>query len=135
MKVAIVIDKELPIGFAANTAAVLGVSLGNLASEIIGPDVKDADERIHRGITSKSIPILGGTKEQLKIIREKLNGEEFADLIFVDFSQIAQKSLDYATYTHKLQQTPGEDIEYLGCALYGPEKKIKHLTGSIGLLR
>lgn len=135
MKTVMIIDKELPLGLIANTAAVLGISLGADAPEIVGPDVLDADGKVHRGITNKTIPILGGTKEQLGQIRSRLVTDEFAEVRVVDFSDVAQSSLDYDYYSDRIAGTAGDKLSYLGLCLYGPDKKINKLTGSIGLLR
>lgn len=41
MKIAMVINKELPVGLVANRAAVLGISLSKLfQQDIVGPDVQ-----------------------------------------------------------------------------------------------
>lgn len=135
MKVTIIIDKDLPMGLITNTAAVLGLSLGNITDDIVGQDIADADNNIHRGITTKNIPILGSTKEQIKLIRDRLFTDEFSEIIVVDFSNIAQKSFDYENYIKALSHASTKGICYLGCLLYGPEKKVNKLTGNIGLLR
>ncbi|HMM20812.1 MAG TPA: DUF2000 domain-containing protein [Selenomonadales bacterium] len=135
MKTVLIIDRALPLGLIANTAAVLGISLGAAAPEIVGQDVPDADGHRHRGITNKTIPILGGTGEQLRLLRDRLFAAEFAEVGVVDFSDIAQSSLDYGYYAGTLASTPGDRLSYLGLCLYGPDKLINKLTGSMGLLR
>lgn len=130
-----VINKELPTGLIANTAAVLGISAGKMYEEIVGADIKDNDGNLHIGITTKTIPILQGTKEQVKCIRERLFDESFAAVTVVDFSEIAQKSLDYESYTMALNNAVSAKIEYLGVCMYGPVKKVNKLTGYLGLLR
>ncbi|NPV91078.1 MAG: DUF2000 domain-containing protein [Firmicutes bacterium] len=135
MKAVMVIDRELPLGLAANTAAVLGISLGHLAGDIIGPDVYDREGAAHRGITTRPIPILGGTGGQIGHIIEKLSDEGFADVSIIDFNHLAQRSRDYENYTRTLSASDSAGIRYLGICLYGPVKKVNKLTGSIGLLR
>lgn len=130
-----VINKELPTGLIANTAAVLGISAGKMYEEIVGDDIKDNDGNVHTGITTKAIPILQGTKEQVKCIREKLFDESFAAVTVVDFSEIAQRSLDYDSYTMALHNSTSAEMEYLGVCMYGPVKKVNKLTGYLGLLR
>jgi hypothetical protein len=135
MKIVMVINKELPIGLIANTAAVLGISAGKIQGEIVGDDIKDKDGNLHKGITTKTIPILEGTKEQVKCIRERLFEESFASVTVVDFSEIAQRSLDYESYTTVLNNSVSTAIEYLGVCIYGPVKKVNKLTGYLGLLK
>ncbi|MEN6384757.1 MAG: DUF2000 family protein, partial [Phycisphaerales bacterium] len=67
MKIVMVINKELPLGLVANTAAVLGISLGKMfQQDIVGCDIQDGDGNIHSGITAKTIPVLAGNREQIK---------------------------------------------------------------------
>ena len=86
-----IINKELPTGLIANTAAVMGISLGRLLPEIVGMDIRDADSSLHRGITALAIPVLAATREQIQCIRNK----EFEGLLstvqVIDFSEVAQK--------------------------------------------
>jgi hypothetical protein len=130
-----VIDKELPVGLIANTAAVLGASLGRMVDDLVGGDLTDGDGNLHLGITTRNIPILGATTEQIKAIRARLYDAEFAAVTTVDFNNIAQRSLDYGDYGRLLAGTDGEALAYLGVCLYGPQKKVNRLTGNIGLLR
>lgn len=135
MKVVMVIDRELPLGLIANTAAVLGASLGNMVAGLVGGDVADADGNRHLGITTMNIPVLGASGEQIKELRGRLSAGEFADVATVDFNHVAQRSLDYENYTRLLAGSPGAALTYLGLCLYGPVKKVNRLTGNLGLLR
>lgn len=136
MKIAMVINKELPVGLVANTSAVLGISLSNmLQQDIVGCDVKDAAGNVHAGITTKTIPILGASREQIKDIRDTMFDSAYSDLTVIDFSEAAQKCLEYEEYIRVLSFMPSSDIYYLGVCLYGPKKKVNKLTGSFGLLR
>ncbi|MDU0813912.1 DUF2000 domain-containing protein [Bacillus siamensis] len=134
-KCVMVIDSELPTGLIANTSAVLALTLGKTIEDIIGPDVKDASEQIHTGITTTPIPILKGDSEKIKELRNNLYKEEFSDLFTVDFSDAAQTTKNYQEYTEKLSKSSGNDLKYLGLAIYGDKKKVNKLTGSMGLLR
>lgn len=135
MKIAMVINKELPAGLIANAAAVLGISLGCRSKDIVGADIQDEDGYNHMGITTKTIPMLGGTRAQIKEIRDKLFDDAYADITVIDFSEVAQKCLDYESYIDILSHRQCSDIYYLGICLYGPEKKVNKLTGFLGLLR
>lgn len=135
MKVVMVIDRQLPLGLIANTAAVLGASLGKMVAGLVGADSEDADGKRHLGITTMNIPILGASGEQLKELYGRVSAAEFADVAAVDFNHVAQRSLDYENYTRLLAQVPGEALTYLGLCLYGPLKKVNRLTGNLGLLR
>lgn len=45
-----VIDENLPLGLVANTAAILGITLGRERGEVVGGDVYDGDGNRHLGI-------------------------------------------------------------------------------------
>ena len=45
-----ILDSELPTGIIANTAAILGITLGKRIPQQIGEDVSDASAMIHAGI-------------------------------------------------------------------------------------
>ena len=128
-----VVNNELPVGLVANTTAVLGISLGNNKTDIIGPDCTDGTNIIHKGITKATVPILGTTAEQLKSIYQKSIQNQKVDVI--DFNRIAQGCRDYSDYTNKLLKTSNQEIEYSGVCLSGPKKEIDKMRGSLGLYR
>ncbi len=135
MKCVMIIDESLPLGLIANTAAVLGISLGAQIEGIVGPDVQDSEGKVHRGITRLSIPLLKGSSELIRDTREKLVALDAPDLYYVDFCDAAQKSKQYEDYRSKIERVPVDELRYLGIAMCGPEKHVRTLTGSIGLLR
>ncbi|MBP2654141.1 MAG: hypothetical protein H6Q73_1710 [Firmicutes bacterium] len=134
MKTVFLIDRKLPLGLIANTAAALGLSLGSKVEGLVGPDIFDKDERIHIGITKVNLPILGTSQEEIKAIREKVYEEEFRDILVIDFCSVAQKSKRYEDYTELLSETKVDNIKYLGICLYGSSQKINKLTGGFSLL-
>ena len=44
-KCVMIINQNLPAGVAANTAAIMGISLGKQKPQIVGPDVADKNGR------------------------------------------------------------------------------------------
>ncbi len=134
-KCVIVVDESLPTGILANTAAILGISLGRLVPQSVGPDVEDASGRSHTGIITLPLPVLKGNRELLRVLREKLYTPDFADLTVVDFSDVAQGCHVYNDYIQKSKATQEADYTYLGIAVFGNRKKVNKLTGSLSLLR
>ena len=134
-KCVMVIDSELPAGVIANTSAILGMTLGKRFPEQVGNDVTDASEKTHLGIITVPVPILKGSREMLKKLRENLYNTEFNDLTVVDFSDVAQGCITNDEYISKAAGIPEEDHAYLGVAIYGDKKKVNKLTGSMPLLR
>ncbi|MBR0374314.1 MAG: DUF2000 domain-containing protein [Mogibacterium sp.] len=134
-KCVFVIDESLPVGMIANTAAILGLTIGEEVPSIIGPVIPDGAGRSHLGITIAPIPVLRGTRAILMDLREKLFDPEYADVKVVDFSEPAMYSRSYAEYAEKLAEISGDAVRYLGLAMIGPKKKVNRLTGGIPLLK
>ncbi len=134
-KCVMVLEEGLPMGLIANTAAILGITLGKALPEAVGNDAIDGSGRIHKGIIAFPVPVLRGSPEQIREIRAKLEQEEFEDVERVDFSDLAQSCKTYEEFMEKMAETPEEALRYLGIALCGEKKKINRLTGSLPLLR
>ena len=134
-KCVMIIDETLPRGLIANTAAILGITLGKLCPEMVGPDAVDGSGNAHPGIVTTPVPVLCGTPEELRSIRQKLCQPAFQDVTAVDFSRLAQGCRTYGEWIGKIAQVPESSLQYLGLALCGAKKKVNTLTGNIPLLR
>lgn len=134
-KCVMIIDENLPLGIIANTAAIMGISLGKTMPEVVGADVMDQSGNKHLGIIEFPVPILKGNREIMKEIRQKLYQPGFEELTVVDFSDLAQGCKTYAEFIEKMGLVQEETLNYLGVAICGPKKKVNKLTGNIGLLR
>lgn len=132
MKIVMILNNHLPKGLAANAAAVLGVTLGRLSPRIVGSDVTDASHAVHRGITTKSIPVLGADDALLKQIYKDAQGIETITLI--DFNRIAQACRTYEEYTEKLSRIRTDAMDFSGLCLCGPTRAIDALTRDLPLL-
>ena len=110
-KCVMVIDENLPLGIIANTAAIMGITLGKQMPEVVGADVYDRTGNGHLGII------------------------EFPDLTVVDFSDLAQGCKTYDEFTTKMKDVPETELYYYGVAICGAKKKVNKLTGSMALLR
>ena len=134
-KCVMVIDENLPLGIIANTAAIMGITMGKEMPEVVGRDVSDKSGRRHLGIIEFPVPILRGSTELIKAIREKLYEPEFSELSVVDFSDLAQNCKTYAEFIEKMAMVSETELNYLGIAICGVKKKVNKLTGSMPLLR
>jgi len=134
-KCVIVADAELPAGILANTAAILGMTLGKCLPDCIGEDVMDGSGFVHTGITKLPIPILKGNRDLIHDLRKKLYTPDYDDLLVVDFSDVPQSCMAYEKYVAKARTVREDDYIYLGIAIYGNRKKVNTLTGSLPLLR
>lgn len=134
-KCVIVLDEKLPTGLVANSAAILGLTLGRKVPELVGRDTVDGAGRVHLGIINLTLPILKSDTDNLRALRDRLYGPEYAELTVVDFSATAQHCKDYEDYVVRAAAVPPEDHCYYGLAVHGPQKMINKLTGSLPLLR
>jgi hypothetical protein len=133
MKVAIVVDAAMPAGLAANTAAVLALTLGRRFEALVGHDLKDGDGSVHPGITTVPMPILTADTATIRSIRDASVAGD--GLFVVDFTNCAQRTRTYGDYAEQLEASTGDAIVYLGVALCGPKKMVQKLTGSLPLMR
>lgn len=135
MKYVLLINRDLPLGLIANTAAVLAASLGQKFPELVGEDLNGPDGSLHPGITRHPLLILNGDDNSIREIRQKLIDDPQPGLYYVDFCDVAQESKVYDEYKQRLASTPPEQLHYLGLALCGSNKQVERLTGNIALLR
>ena len=107
-KCVMVIDEHLPLGIIANTAAIMGITLGKKMPEVVGADVMDKTGNEHLGIIEFPVPILKGNVEKIKEIRKKLFEPDFSDLTVVDFSDLAQGCKTYDEFIEKMNFKVGK---------------------------
>ncbi|HCT90614.1 MAG TPA: DUF2000 domain-containing protein [Lachnospiraceae bacterium] len=134
-KCVMVIDETLPLGIIANTAAILGITLGKERSDLVGMDVTDQSGRCHPGIIEFPVPVLKGSVSVIRQLRERLWEPDFEELTVVDFSDLAQSCKTYGEFIEKMARVPEAELQYLGLVICGAKKKVNRLTGSMGLLR
>lgn len=131
-KCVIIVDEALPVGLIANTAAILGITLGARLPETVGGDVHDGSGHVHMGIIKFPVPILKASSDTINKLRLSLYGGEHSELTVVDFSDIAQSCKTYDEYIDKI--SAAEDIHYFGIAVCGEKKKVNKLTGNLPLI-
>lgn len=134
-KCVMIVDEALPLGIIANTAAIMGITLGKMMPEVVGSHVFDKFGNEHLGIIEFPVPILKSNSDIIKAIRERLYEPEFSDITVVDFSDIAQGCKTYDEFIEKMKSVSETELNYLGIAICGAKKKINKLTGSMPLLR
>ncbi|AXE30996.1 DUF2000 domain-containing protein [Chromobacterium phragmitis] len=130
----VIINPELPLGIIANTAAVLAMSLGKLRPALVGGDLPDAQGGLRTGITTVPIPVLRGSASQLRELRAAARAFS-TELTLVELTSATLRTRSYQEYAAELAATAEADIDYQGLALCGPAKRVRQLTGSLGLLR
>lgn len=135
IKCVMIFDESLPVGVIANTAAIMGASLGKADPEVVGITPVDMDGNEHSGLIQFPVPILKSDSDTIQDIRKKALDTYGEDIDIIDFTDIAKKSMTYDDYLNNYKATAGDDISYLGLTLCGPKKAINKLTGNLSLLR
>jgi hypothetical protein len=131
MKVVIILDGELSYGLSANAAAALAFSVSPLLPGCVGSAVPDGSGYEHPGITNVPLPILAASSSDLAELREA--AVRAPGVACIDFSDVAQRAKNYADYAVELRKAPLETIAYLGLCIYGEDRAVRSLTGSLPL--
>lgn len=134
-KCVMVMDEALPAGILANTAGIMGITLGKHIPQMIGAEVLDQSGRAHLGIIQIPVPVLKANREKIREIRQRLYQSEFTGVIVVDFSDVAQSCNVYDDYIQKAATVAESDFQYFGIGLYGEKRLVNKLTGNLPLLR
>ena len=132
---AFIIDRALPPGLIANTAAALSMTLGKERPELVGSELIDADGIGHPGITTIVMPILVSDAEGLRALRRQAAERETDGLRVIGMTDVAQRAKSYDDYSRRLAATRQEELRYLGLCLHGPAALVRSLTGSLPLLK
>jgi hypothetical protein len=132
-KYVLVIDAALPLGLIANTAAVLGVSVGRREPHLVGAEAEDGSGGRHGGLIQVTLPVLKADPARIAELRRA--ALQHPGLKVIDVSEAAQRNRTYPDYLAELKAMTDADIRYLGIALYGEAGAVKALTGSLPLLR
>jgi hypothetical protein len=132
MRCVAVIDQTLPIGNAANAAAVLALTMGKRQPHLAGEPLVDAAGDAHPGLIPIGIPVLGAPADDLPTIRGRAVA---AGLEVVDFPVQGQQTNDYAEFQRLVGETHPEALRYLGVMIYGAKKKVSRVVGRYSLLR
>jgi hypothetical protein len=127
-KLVIVVDRDLAPGFAANTTAVLALTVGAKHPELIGADLIDASGQEHLGITTLPIPVLAATQDAMREAMKLASGYEIE---IVSFTSLAQGIHTYEEYATAIKAAPSESLSFTGIAFYGAKKSINSITGSL----
>lgn len=135
LKCVMVIDEKLPLGLIANTAAVMGITLGKNSPDVVGTDVFNKSGHGHLGIIEFPVPILKGNADLIREIREKLYQPEFSELTVVDFSDVAQGCKTYNEFVGKMADIDEETLNYMGICICGTKRLVNKLAGNLPLLR
>jgi hypothetical protein len=128
----IVVDAALPVGRAANAAAVIALTLGKRHPHLAGPDLVDASGERHPGLIPIGIAVLSAPSDELRALRGKALQKE---IDVVDFPSQGQETTDYAEFGARIGQVATGDLSYVGVGLYGARKTVGRIVGRYALLK
>ncbi len=132
-KYVIVVDRNLPTGLLANTAAVLATSIGRVAEGVVGHSVEDASGNVHEGITQLPIAILASDGPGIAELHDRAVPQD--GVFMVGFTSTAQRAKRYDEYEQRLAMLESDELEYVGLGIFGDAGEVKRLTGNLPLLR
>ncbi|MFI6790420.1 DUF664 domain-containing protein [Nonomuraea sp. NPDC050383] len=130
-KLVLVVRADLPAASAVNAAAVLGLSMGGRLPVAPAADAKDASGGLHAGLNPHPVPVLSATPEQLRELYAKASAGE--GLVTVGFNEVARRARDYDDYLAALAVTPGDKIDHVAVAVFGPRNRVTALTKRLPL--
>src|SRR5258708_33154536 len=110
LRTVIVIDRELPIGRAANAAAILAVSLGATDPNMPGPELTDADGGLHRGLFPDGLPILAAKAGELSRVRGQAAG--LAEILLIGFTAAGPTPTNHDQLPARVAYAPPQQISY-----------------------
>lgn len=128
----IVIDDSLPVGRAANAAAVIALTIGKLRPHLAGTDLIDKSGAVHPGLIPIGISVLGASATDLPGIRAKALARK---LDVIGFPVQGQQTTDYQAFGAAVAECETDALAYVGVGVYGPRKDVGKIVGKYGLLK
>jgi hypothetical protein len=134
LRLAIVVNPELPLGLLANTVGAISIGLGAKLPLVAARQLIDKNGVAIDISSDRPVPILQADAEALRSIALKAVGFEERQAVVV-FPAFARSLHVYAEYEAAFpeKELAREAIDGLGIA--GPSKWVRSLTGSLKLLR
>ncbi|QQO20570.1 DUF2000 domain-containing protein [Bradyrhizobium diazoefficiens] len=132
-RIAIIVNPDLPLGLIANTVAALSIGIGAAAQELGGAFLTDMDGRTVRTSSNRPVPILQAPPEALNALLQRAQTVDGA--IVVPFPRFARSLHQFEQYLAEFPQRALTKEIIDGVGLYGSDKWIRSLTGSLKLLR
>lgn len=135
LRIAVVVNPDLPTGLMANTVGAIAIGLGARIPAFGGRQLTDAAGRAIDISSDRPVPILQADAATLAALLDKALARRGEDGAVVPFPAFARPLHDYADYEATLprRDLASETLDGLGLA--GPAKWVKSLTGALKLLR
>lgn len=134
LRLAIVVNPDLPLGLIANTAGAIAIGLGARLPALAARQLTDRHDRTIDISSNQPVPVLQADAEAIRALLLKALAQQ-GERAVVPFPAFARSLHAYADYEAAF---PGRDLgeEAIdGLGLAGPARWVKSLTGSLKLLR
>jgi hypothetical protein len=134
LRLAIVVNPDLPLGLIANTAGAIAIGLGARLPALAARQLTDRHDRTIDISSNQPVPVLQADAAAIRALLLKALSQP-GERAVVPFPAFARSLHAYADYEAAF---PGRDLgeEAIdGLGLAGPAKWVKSLTGSLKLLR
>lgn len=134
IRLAIIVNPALSLGFLANTVGAVSIGLGAKLPLLAARQLADRDGRAIDISSNRPVPILQADTDAIRSIMLKAIDHAERRSV-VAFPAFARSLHDYREYEAAFpnRDLTQETIDGLGIA--GPAKWVKSLTGSLKLLR
>ncbi|MBS0056370.1 DUF2000 domain-containing protein [Yersinia sp. Marseille-Q3913] len=134
MRIAIIVNPELPVGLIANTTSAVGIGLAARFPQLAGAVLSDSEGKEIDVSSKLPVPILQANASQMREVLLKALAATHPRAI-VPFPAFARSMHSFEDYeaTFPLRSLTNEQLDGLG--LVGPEKWVRSLTGALKLLR
>ena len=134
LRLALVVNPELPLGLLANTTAAISIGMGTRMPDLGDRRLSDAKGTEFDSSSNLPVPVLQASDEQLRQILTKASGQIDKGSV-VAFPAFARKLHAYEDYLTALPEKDLSAEAIDGIGLAGPAKWVRSLTGSLKLLR
>lgn len=134
IRVAIVVDPNLPPALIANTVSAIGIGMGAKMPILGAETLSDRSGRATDIVSNRPVPILQADGQTIRqIMLKALNQPE--EHAIVPFPGFARSLHDFTDYQRQFPDRDLSDEKIDGLGLAGPAKWVRSLTGSLKLLR
>jgi hypothetical protein len=130
LRCVVILNADLPVGKAANAAAVISLTLGQRHPQFVGTELVDCDEKAWPGLIPVGIPVLSASDEQLASLVGQCAEQGFDTILFPVEGQM---TVDYAAFSAAVRQIPTDQLQHLGLGIVGEKKALRKLTGKLKL--
>ncbi len=134
MRVAIIVNPELPPGLIANTIGAIAIGLGAKLPALGNSQLTDRDRKVLDTSSNRPVPVLQAPSDVIAVaMRRALPIPEGAAV--VPFPAFARALHDFDEYRTIFPEKSLDAEEIDGLGLAGPTRWVRSLTGAFKLLR